>query len=55
MNTPSTATVAGEKNVAAAEAGAARERVKVITASSVASVFEWFDFFLYGEIGRAHV
>lgn len=28
----------------------ARERFKVITASSVASVFEWFDFFLYGAL-----
>lgn len=27
-----------------------RENVKVIVASSVASVFEWFDFFLYGAL-----
>ena len=34
-----------------------RDRL-VIVASSLGTVFEWYDFFLYGilaEIGRAHV
>jgi MFS family permease len=34
----------------AATPGLRRENVTVIAASSVASVFEWFDFFLYGAL-----
>ena len=49
MNTSSDATI-DTKSAAAQAAGSSRERVKVITASSVASVFEWFDFFLYGAL-----
>ena len=36
--------------VAVESAGMGRDNVKVIAASSVASVFEWFDFFLYGSL-----
>jgi MFS family permease len=50
MNTSSDAALGDAKGVAAEAAGTGRERVKVITASSVASVFEWFDFFLYGAL-----
>lgn len=40
-----------EINIAAADVPQlGRQNVKVIVASSVASVFEWFDFFLYGAL-----
>jgi MFS family permease len=48
MSAPSS-TVVGS-GAAAGEVGTTRDRVKVIAASSVASVFEWFDFFLYGAL-----
>lgn len=43
--------IAVEKAVVAPESvGMSRDNFKVIAASSVASVFEWFDFFLYGSL-----
>jgi MFS family permease len=49
MSAPSSTLVDGN-SAAAGEVGTTRDRVKVIAASSVASVFEWFDFFLYGAL-----
>ncbi len=46
MTDQTTSSVAGHS----AEAGVGREDVKVIAASSIGTVFEWFDFFLYGSL-----
>ncbi|HEY4368927.1 MAG TPA: MFS transporter [Steroidobacteraceae bacterium] len=43
--------IANREVMAAGEVGGiGRDNFKVIAASSVASVFEWFDFFLYGSL-----
>lgn len=46
MTDQTTSSVAGH----AADAGVSREDFKVIAASSIGTVFEWFDFFLYGTL-----
>ena len=61
------ATATGSMKAAGAPPPMTKEEKKVIFASSLGTVFEWYDFYLYGslaviigkqffaEIGRAHV
>jgi MFS family permease len=44
------ANAADEQSVALFAGRTAREEIKLIAASSVGSIFEWFDFFLYGSL-----
>ena len=47
MNEPSTVS---DSSQSATGAAVTREEFKVIAASSIGGVFEWFDFFLYGSL-----
>jgi MFS family permease len=42
--------IADKPLLASGHAGSARAEFKIIAVSSIASVFEWFDFFLYGSL-----
>jgi len=42
--------IAGSSLLAGKDSGSSRDEFKIIAVSSVASIFEWFDFFLYGSL-----
>ena len=42
--------IAGSSVLEGKDSGSSRDEFKIIAVSSVASVFEWFDFFLYGSL-----